>query len=117
MTLKLLQFTKVHLAPLTSFGENLASQFVIQGPKLLDLNARNAKNSCYFHRPERHTVGQDLQKCKETSSPLGDKQQKMGENVENIKFSLDTQLNFMFSTYSPFFVVYSIEGQTYHIQV
>ena len=25
-----------------------------------------------------------------------DKQQKMGENVENLKFSLDTQLDFMF---------------------
>ena len=44
-----------------------------------------------------HTVGQDRQKCKETSnldvivtdtsSPLGDKQQKTGEYVENIKFS------------------------------
>ena len=30
------------------------------------------------------------------SGPLEDKQQKRGENVENIKFSLDTQLNFMF---------------------
>ena len=37
------------------------------------------------------------------SGPLGDKQQKRGENVENIKCSLDTQLNFMFSTYSPIF--------------
>ena len=35
----------------------------------------------------RHTVGQDCQKCKETSSPLADKQQKTGEHVENIKFS------------------------------
>ena len=43
------------------------------------------------------TVGQDLQKCKETSNldverrktsgPLVDKQQKMGENLENIRFS------------------------------
>ena len=33
------------------------------------------------------TVGQDRQKCKETLSPLADKQQKMGEHVENIKFS------------------------------
>ena len=31
------------------------------------------------------TVGQDCQECKETSSPLADKQQKMGEHVENIK--------------------------------
>ena len=30
----------------------------------------------------RHTVGQDHQKCKETSRPLVDKQQKRGENVE-----------------------------------
>ena len=35
----------------------------------------------------RRTVGQDRQKCKETSSPLADKQQKTGEHVENIKFS------------------------------
>ena len=42
-----------------------------------------------------HTVGQDCQKCKETSNktrldtsgPLVDEQQKMGELVENIKFS------------------------------
>ena len=33
------------------------------------------------------TVGQDRQKCKETSNPLADKQQKTGEHVENIKFS------------------------------
>ena len=33
-----------------------------------------------------------------TSGPLADKQQKMGEHVENIDFCLDTQLNFMFST-------------------
>ena len=46
-----------------------------------------------------HTVGQDRQKCKETSNldvinmsgPLVDKQQKMDEHVENIRFSL--QLN------------------------
>ena len=56
----------------------------------------------YAH-PARRTVGQDRQKCKETSNPLADKQQKTGENVENIKFSLDTQLNFMFSTFSPVF--------------
>ena len=31
------------------------------------------------------------------SGPLLDKQQKMGENVENIKFSLDTQLKITFS--------------------
>lgn len=35
----------------------------------------------------RRTVGQDCQKCKETSSPLADKQQKRGEHVENIKFT------------------------------
>ena len=34
-----------------------------------------------------HTVGQDCQKGKEISCPLADKQQKMGEHVENIKFS------------------------------
>ena len=38
-----------------------------------------------------------------------DKQQKMGKNVENIKFSLGTQLNFMFSTWLPVFVVYPLE--------
>ena len=32
----------------------------------------------------------------------------MGENVENIKFGLDTQLNFMLSKCSP--VVYLLEG-------
>jgi hypothetical protein len=35
---------------------------------------------------QRHTVGQDCRKCKETSSPLADKQQKTGDHVENIKF-------------------------------
>ena len=44
------------------------------------------------------------------SGPLEDKQQKRGENVENIKFSLDTQLNFMFSTYSPLFCCLSTRG-------
>ena len=49
-------------------------------------------------KAKRHTVGQDRQKCKETSnldvivmdidtSGLADKQQKTGEHVENIKFS------------------------------
>ena len=42
--------------------------------------------------------------------PLEDKQQKRGENVENIKFTLDTQLNFMFSTYSPLFCCLSTRG-------
>ena len=51
----------------------------------------------------RRTVGPDQQKCKETSSSLADKQQKMGENVENIKFSRVSKLNFMFSTFSPIF--------------
>ena len=37
-----------------------------------------------------------------------DKQQKTSEHVQNIKFSLDTQLNFMFCTCSPFFV-YQLE--------
>ena len=44
------------------------------------------------------------------SGPLAQKQQKMGENVENIKFSLDTQLNFMFSTCSPVFCCLSARG-------
>ena len=39
-----------------------------------------------------------------------DKQQKMGEHVENIKFSLDTQLNFMFSTCSPVFCCLNARG-------
>ena len=39
-----------------------------------------------------------------------DKQQKTGEHVENIKFCLDTQLNFMFSTYSPVFYCLSARG-------
>ena len=52
----------------------------------------------------RRTVGQDRQKCKETSSPLADKQQKTGEHVEK-KNSLDTKLNFMFSEGSPIFCV------------
>ena len=34
---------------------------------------------------QRHTVGQDRLKYKETSGP--DKQQKTGDHVENIKFS------------------------------
>jgi hypothetical protein len=38
-----------------------------------------------------------------TSGPLVNKQQKRGEYVENIKFSLDTQLNFILSTFSPVF--------------
>ena len=49
-------------------------------------------------KAKRHTVGQDRQKCKETSnldliimhidtSGLADKHQKTGEHVENIKFS------------------------------
>ena len=33
-----------------------------------------------------HIIGQNYQKCKETSSPLVDKQQKRGEHVVNIKF-------------------------------
>ena len=45
-----------------------------------------------------------------TSSPLADKQQKMGEHVENIKSSLDTLLNFMFSTFSPVFCCLSTRG-------
>ena len=42
--------------------------------------------------------------------PSSKKQQKTGENVENIKFSWESQLNFMFSTCSPSFVVYPLEG-------
>ena len=37
----------------------------------------------------------------------------MGEHVENIDFCLDTQLNFMFSTCSPVFCCFVLEGQTY----
>ena len=44
------------------------------------------------------------------SGPPEDKQQKGGENVENIKFSLDTQLNFMFCTYSTLFCCLSTRG-------
>ena len=36
--------------------------------------------------PSRRTMGQDRQKCKETSSPLADKQQT-GEHVEYKNFS------------------------------
>jgi hypothetical protein len=55
-----------------------------------------------------------------TSGALADKQQQMGEHEENIKSSLDTHLNFMFSTFSTFFVVvYSVEGRfsSFNIQV
>ena len=58
------------------------------------INKQPARAGCRHHR---RTVGQDRQKCKETSnldvivtdtsSPLADKQQKTGEYVENIKFS------------------------------
>jgi hypothetical protein len=58
----------------------------------------------------RRTVGPDQQKCKETSSSIADKQQKMGENVENIKFSRVSKLNFMFSTFSPIFCCLSNRG-------
>ena len=44
------------------------------------------KASSMFFRRGGHTVGQDLQKCKETSSPLADKQQT-GEHVEYKNFS------------------------------
>ena len=46
----------------------------------------------------RRTVGQDCQKCEETSSPLADKQQKMGEHVKTI------------STFSPVFCCLSTRG-------
>ena len=38
-------------------------------------------------KQSRHTVGQDHQKCKETSSPIADILQKTGEHVKNIRFS------------------------------
>ena len=56
----------------------------------------------FFKSCGRHTVGQDRQKCKETSNldvivmdmdrldtsgPLVDEEQKMGDHVDNIKFS------------------------------
>ena len=58
-------------------------------------------SAALHRRAARRTVGQDCQKCKETylldqgkkkngidtSSPIADKQQKMGEHVENIQFS------------------------------
>ena len=49
-----------------------------------------------------------------------DKQQKRGEHVENIQFSLDTQLNCMFSTCSTVFwpnVLSPIHIHDNHIQV
>ena len=55
-------------------------------------------------RARRRTVGQDRQKRKErrrsacTSGLLVDKQQKTVRQVQNINFSLDSQLNFVFST-------------------
>ena len=45
-----------------------------------------------------------------TSGPLADKQQKMGDHVENIKFSLDTQLNLMFFTFPSVFCCLSARG-------
>ena len=45
-----------------------------------------------------------------TSGALADKQQKRGENVENINFSLDTQINCMFSTFSHIFCNLSSRG-------
>ena len=44
------------------------------------------------------------------TGPLGDKKQKGDENVENKNFSLDPQLNYMFSTYSPLFCCLSTRG-------
>ena len=53
--------------------------------------------------PHCRTVGQDLQKCEETSSPLANKQQKLVEHGENIKFCWVSKLNFIFSTCSHLF--------------
>ena len=39
------------------------------------------------------------------SGPLADKQQKMGEHVESIEFSLDIQLNFVFLHVDPFLLM------------
>ena len=44
------------------------------------------------------------------SGPLAQKQQKTGENIENIKFSWVSKLNFMFSTCSPVFCCLSTRG-------
>ena len=44
--------------------------------------------ACDTNQQGCRTVGQDCQKCKETSSPLADKQQKTGERVKNIRFSV-----------------------------
>ena len=44
-----------------------------------------------------------------------DKQENTGENVENIKFSIDTQLNFMFLHVHSFFVVYPLGGLTFFL--
>jgi hypothetical protein len=55
------------------------------------------------------------------SGPLVDKQQKSGEHVENIKFSLDTQRYFIFSTYSSLYRGLDVSSRIYihdnHIQV
>ena len=46
----------------------------------------------------------------DASGPLGDKQQKTVGQVENIKFSLDSQLNLMFSTCPTVFCCLSPRG-------
>jgi hypothetical protein len=48
-------------------------------------------------------LGVERRKRLDTFDPLVDKQQKKVENVENIKFSYVSKLNFMFSTCSPIF--------------
>ena len=45
-----------------------------------------------------------------TSGPLADKQQKMGEHVDNIECSLDALLNFIFSTCSHVFCCFCARG-------
>ena len=55
-------------------------------------------------------LGVERRKRLDTFDPLVDKQQKKVENVENIKFSYVSKLNFMFSTCSPIFCCLSAGG-------
>ena len=50
--------------------------------KLTNSTVVERHNKDPFHNSRCLTVGQDCQKCKETSSHLANKQQKRGEHVE-----------------------------------